>query len=642
MHKEWSHVALLAMSLALGIAIASGLDHWFDGDDESFTGLLASCGPALIIAAAMAGLARFVRWAPAAPAMSAAGEPSAQPWAHRDLTAALLGTLDVGILFLSADNEVSYYNPAFLRIWRLPAAEDLSDAGVETLLSLMGVGLARPAERATFLLHAPPEGEPEVKLDLPMADGRLVTQQSHAVTDAQGTVLGRLWVFEDVTVERRNATQRLQLAGRDALTGQYNRHRFNEELARMKAEARRGGTRLALLLFDLDGFKHINADYGQRAGDALLLRVANEVASQVRRNEIFARLGGDDFAILAPEADDSVLQALAERVTRAVSQAHAEFEGQRLRMTCSCGIALFPDHAHTAQDLVARADAAMNAAKEAGKNTWRFYQASDAKLAAATPLSPDARVLHALEQGLLELHYQGIYSTRQRTLRHYEVLLRVRDPDSADATALTGEFIAMAEKCGRILEVDRWVLRHAIRELAADAEIPALAVNISGRSLDDVSLPAYIENELRHAGVTASRLLVELTETAAVTDLHDARRFIEALQRLGCGVCLDDFGTGFSSFAYLKHLQVDAIKIDGLFIRDLPKDQENQLFVRAIVALARGLHQTTIAECVEDEASLTILASLGVDYVQGFHLGAPLARVVSATATKQDSPSSRH
>jgi EAL domain-containing protein (putative c-di-GMP-specific phosphodiesterase class I) len=192
----------------------------------------------------------------------------------------------------------------------------------------------------------------------------------------------------------------------------------------------------------------------------------------------------------------------------------------------------------------------------------------------------------------------------------------------------------MAEKCGRIVEVDRWVLRQAIRELAADSEIPALAVNVSGRSLDDESLPAYIETELRQAGVAPARLLVELTETAAVTDLHDARRFIGALQGLGCGVCLDDFGTGFSSFAYLKHLQVDAIKIDGLFIRDLPKDQANQLFVRAIVALARGLHQTTIAECVEDEASLTILASLGVDYVQGFYLDAPQARVTNDAATK--------
>lgn len=631
MQKEWPHVALLVLSLALGIAIASGLDNWFEGDDDSVSALLASGGTALLIAAAMAGLARFVRWRPKVPA---AADVALQRWTHREQIAALLGAMDVGILFLSVDNQVSYYNPAFLRIWQLPATEDLTDAGVQALSVIMGNGLARPHERSTFLLHAPPAGEPDVKLDLPLADGRLVTQQSHAVTDPQGVVLGRMWLFEDVTVQRRNAHQLVRLDGRDALTGQYNRHRFHEELARMVAEARRGGTRLALLLFDLDGFTHINTDYGHRAGDALLIRVANEVAAQVRRNEIFARLGGDDFAILVPEAEDSVLQALAERVTRSVSQAHVEFEGQRLRMTCSCGIALYPDHAGTAQDLVARADAAMNEAKESGKNTWRFYRAVDAIPAMVSPSSPDARVLHALEQGLLELHYQGIYSTRQRTLRHYEVLLRVRDPANANATTLTGEFIAMAEKCGRILEVDRWVLRHAIRELAADSEIPALAVNVSGRSLDDESLPAYIEQELRQAGVAPSRLLVELTETAAVTDLHDARRFIEALQRMGCGVCLDDFGTGFSSFAYLRHLQVDAIKIDGLFIRDLPKDQENQLFVRTIVALARGLHQTTIAECVEDEESLTILRSLGVDYVQGFHLGAPQARVMGDKATQ--------
>jgi len=528
------------------------------------------------------------------------------------------------LLVMSVSERVVYCNPAFLRIWKVPPGPGVIGADLEELLAVTGCILARPGEQSRFLLRAPQNDAAEIKLDLPMADGRLLTQQSHPVHDALGKALGRMWIFEDVTVERRNAKQLVQLAERDALTGLYNRHRFNEEIARMTADAQRNGTRLALLFFDLDGFKHINDTFGHRAGDATLIRVAKEVGGQVRRNEIFARLGGDEFAVLTPDAMDDVLKVLAERITRSIGRMRVEFEGQSMGVTCSCGIAVYPDSARSPDDLVARADGAMYEAKESGKNAWRFYRsASDTTLPAVSPLSPDGRIRHAMENNLLVLYFQGIYATQARTLRHYEVLLRVRDPANPDILLLPGEFIAMAEKADRIVDIDRWVLGQAIQKLALEPAIPALAVNVSGRSLDDATLPAFIASELVRQGVSAERLLVELTETAAVSDLHDARQFIEALQATGCGISLDDFGTGFSSFAYLKHLNVDSIKIDGIFIRDLPEDRENQLFVQAIVTVARGLHKTTIAECVEDEATLQILTTLGVDYVQGFHLEIP-------------------
>jgi len=623
---------MLAMSIALGVAIAAGVDAWNGGDETTATGLIANSAAALAIAVVMAVYGRITRWQLFERAAIRSSEPQpADERAHHARTSALLSTMDTGIVLLSAHERVSYCNPAFLHIWKVPFGQNLIGADHDALLAVMGGSLARPGERAQFLLRAPLGDETAVKLDLPMADSRLVTQRSHPVNDATGGPLGRMWVFEDVTAERRNAKQLVQLAERDALTGLYNRRRFNEEIVRMMADAQRNGTRLALLFFNLDGFKRINDTFGYRAGDATLVHVASEVGSQVRRNEIFARLGGDEFAILAPDAVDDVLKILVERVTRSISQMRTEFEGQRLRVTCSCGIAVYPDNAANPDNLVACADAAMHEAKEAGRNTWRFYRSpADTTQPAVSPLSLDRRVIHALQNNLLELHYQGIYGTRLRTLSHYEVLLRVRDPDSPDAMLLPGDFIAMAEKSSRIVEIDRWVLGEAIRKLAGDSRIPALAVNISGRSLDDDELPAFIEKELKQQGVSARRLLVELTETAAVSDLHDARRFIEALQTMGCGVSLDDFGTGFSSFAYLKHLHVDSIKIDGLFIRDLSVDHENQLFVRAIVSVARGLHKTTIAECVEDEASLKILAALGVDYVQGFHLEVPRAQPQAA------------
>src|SRR5688572_10081196 len=513
---------------------------------------------------------------------------------------ALLAAMDTGILFVSHDNHVVYSNPAFTRIWMIA-----------------------PGKR---LMRLPRDGEVLGVLEIQMADGRLVTQQVHSVEDVYGRPVGHLWLFQDVTRERQTADQLIYLAERDALTGLYNRHRFNEELSRMIADAQRNEARVALLFFDLDDFKFINDTFGHRAGDAMLIRVAGEVAGQVRRNEIFARLGGDEFAILVPDISDEMLRVLAERITRAIALVRFQFEGQSLRLTSSLGIAVFPDHADNAEDLIARADTAMYQAKEAGKNAWRIYRSDiDSTFQMVRRLSWNDRILHALENNLMDLQFQGVYGTTDRALSHFEVLVRMRDKDDPTLLLMPGQFIPVAEKSGKILDIDRWVLRESIQMLAEVSTIPALAVNISGRSFDEPMLPQFIAEQLARYGVAPHRLMVELTETSAVSDLHDAQRFIEALHQTGCGVSLDDFGTGFSSFAYLKHLQVDSVKIDGLFIRNLPKETDNQLFVKAMVTVARGLHKTTIAECVEDEETLLMLKGFGVDCVQGYYLEKPRA-----------------
>jgi diguanylate cyclase (GGDEF)-like protein/PAS domain S-box-containing protein len=537
---------------------------------------------------------------------------------------ALLAAMDIGILFVSPDQKVVYSNPAFTRIWALPPGARLIGRNPQEVLSSSACALARPEEQARHVLRQPRPGEIFGTLEIQLADGRLITQQGHAVEDVYGRPVGHLWLFEDVTRERQTADQLVYLAERDALTGLYNRHRFNEELARMIADAQRHGSRLALLFFDLDDFKYINDTFGHRAGDAMLIRVAGEVAGQVRRNEIFSRLGGDEFAILVPEISNEMLRVLAERITRSISLVRFQFEGQSLRLTSSLGIAVYPDHADTAEDLIARADTAMYQAKEAGKNAWRIYRSDlDTSQQMVSRLSWNDRILHALENALMHLQFQGVYAAQGRGLSHFEALVRMRDKDNPDRILMPADFIPMAEKSGKILDIDRWVLREAIELLAHNEAIPAVAVNISGRSFDEPTLPNYIAEELKRCRVVPRRLLVELTETSAVSDLHDAQRFIEALRDTGCGVCLDDFGTGFSSFAYLKHLQADSVKIDGLFIRNLPHDRDNQLFVKAIVAVARGLHKTTIAECVEDEATLEMLKGFDVDCVQGYYLERP-------------------
>jgi diguanylate cyclase (GGDEF)-like protein/PAS domain S-box-containing protein len=539
---------------------------------------------------------------------------------------ALLAAMDTGILFVSHDNRVVYCNPAFTRIWMIAPGTRLIGAQPQEVLAASACALARPEEQGKRVMRLPRDGELLGVLEIQMSDGRLVTQQVHSVEDVYGRPVGHLWLFQDVTRERQTADQLIYLAERDALTGLYNRHRFNEELSRMIADAQRNEARVALLFFDLDDFKFINDTFGHRAGDAMLIRVAGEVAGQVRRNEIFARLGGDEFAILVPDISDEMLRVLAERITRAIALVRFQFEGQSLRLTSSLGIAVFPDHADNAEDLIARADTAMYQAKEAGKNAWRIYRSDlDSTFQMVRRLSWNDRILHALENDLMDLQFQGVYSTSDRALSHFEVLVRMRDQDDPTALLMPGQFIPVAEKSGKILDIDRWVLRESIQMLAEVSTIPALAVNISGRSFDEPMLPQFIAEQLARCGVAPHRLMVELTETSAVSDLHDAQRFIEALHQTGCGVSLDDFGTGFSSFAYLKHLQVDSVKIDGLFIRNLPNESDNQLFVKAMVTVARGLHKTTIAECVEDEETLVMLKGFGVDCVQGYYLEKPRA-----------------
>ncbi|WP_124945504.1 EAL domain-containing protein [Sulfurirhabdus autotrophica] len=537
---------------------------------------------------------------------------------------ALLGAMNMGILFVNADSKVKYYNPAFMRIWMISEETTLAGKSAEDVLKHSGNILARPDNFSKHVLSALEAHEVSDSFEIVMADGRVITQLSYPVRDNEGRFIGRLWIYEDVTRERQTAEQLIYLAERDSLTGLFNRRRFQDELSRLLADSDRHESHGALLFFDLDEFKYVNDTFGHRAGDAMLIRVAGEVGALVRRNEILSRLGGDEFALLMPDATEKEAETLAERIVRAISQIPFRFEGQNLRLTTSLGIAHYPKHAVAAEELVAHADAAMYQAKESGKNAWRSYRPDlDDSREMVSRLSWNDRIGRAFENNLLRLHFQGVYLTDTGELSHLEVLVRMVDEQDESRLVMPGHFIPFAEKSGKILDIDRWVLRESIKLLSKSASIPSLAVNISGRSFDEPTLPHYIAEQLSIFNVRSSRLWVELTETSAISDLQDAERFIEALRQTGCHTCLDDFGTGFSSFAYLKHLKADVLKIDGLFIRDLPNDRDNQVFVKSIVDVARGLGKKTVAEFVENAETLEMLKRLGVDMVQGYHLDKP-------------------
>ncbi len=548
---------------------------------------------------------------------------SQQERARLDL---LLSAMTIGVLFEDKDKRVLYHNPAFRRMWLIPEELDIKGMDTREALRYSGNALARPDHFSRHILQVLSTHEVSEVFEIVMADGRVVTQLSYPVRDPEDRFLGRLWIFEDVTRERQTAEQLIYLAERDSLSGLYNRHRFQEELGRMVAEAGRRNSQGALLFFDLDEFKYVNDTFGHRAGDSMLIRVAGEVSGLIRRNEIFARLGGDEFAVLMPDVTIQDAERLAERIIRAIAQIPFRFDGQNLRLTTSLGIAIYPLHGGNAEDLVTHADTAMYQAKEAGKNAWRLYRADlDASRELLGRLNWQERIANALDKNLFVLHFQGVYRASDQQLSHLEALVRMVDEGTSGQLIMPGHFIDVAEKTGKIADIDRWVIREAVRRLAGSDRVPPIAVNISGRTFDDPRMPQFIAETLKAEGVAPHRLIVELTETAAVSDLHDAQRFIEALHNNGTSVCLDDFGTGFASFAYLKHLRAQTLKIDGLFVRDLPNEFDNQVFVKSIVDVARGLRKVTVAEFVEDAETLEMLRRFGVDFVQGYHLDTPRA-----------------
>lgn len=538
--------------------------------------------------------------------------------------AALLAAMSIGILFEDNNHDVEYVNPAFLNMWLINEREDLRGLPTKTVLERSSERFAQPTNASKYVLNVLNTHEISERFELELSDGRMLTQLSYPVTDSEGRVLGRLWIYEDITQERQTAQQLLYLAERDPLTGLYNRHRFQDQLQNMIASTLRNRTQFALLYFDLDDFKYINDTFGHSAGDTVLVRAAGEVSSIIRHIEIFARLGGDEFAILSSLAPGDDITVLPSRIVSAIASIPLRFRSTNIRLTSSVGVAIFPEHGETAEDLVAHADAAMYQAKSQGKNTWTVYDSSrDASENMMQRMSWRDRIAQALDQDMFELHFQGVFATADRRLSHAEVLIRMHDAQNPGQLIMPGQFIPIAEKTGQILDIDRWVIRHSIGLLAAHTDLAPLAINISGRSFDEPDLPLYIRKLLLEQQVDPSRLIIELTETAAVSDIQDAQRFIEAIHQAGCKVCLDDFGSGFSTFGYLKYLGVEILKIDGVFISDLANNRDNQIFVKAMVEVARGLGKLTVAEYVEDEATFESIQKLGLDLAQGYCFGRP-------------------
>ncbi len=564
---------------------------------------------------------------------------------QRRLTSVIAATTDL-VAVSGLDGRVTFMNRAGRTLL------GVGDSGEQPLLSQFAPAAAWREIETAAIATAVASGGWSGESSFLSAKGDLVFVELEVLghQDPAGDVAYLSWIARDVTDRKRFEAQMVHLANHDSLTGLWNWRRFEDELSNELVRTRRAGSESALLFLDIDNFKAVNDEFGHHSGDDLLRAVAGAIKSVTPEGGMLARLGGDEFAILLEGHDLATAAGLAEELRIRIRNERAVLNGHSVAVTASIGIALIPAHGRTSQELLMHADLAMYEAKEDRDSVHVFSPDSDYGAGLTERRLWEDRLRSAIEHDRLVLFAQPIIGLHDSG-EQYELLVRMHSedivliaPTSLAAAAVArnellvrmagedsgfiapGAFLPTAERSGLVHLLDRWVLKEAIRLIAtynAPGRPLALAVNLSARSLKDESIAQLILTEIGRTGIDPAALILEITETAAIADIDEAWRFIEPLKRLGCRFAIDDFGVGFASFNYLKHLPVDHVKIDGSFIRNLVHDPQDRHLVRAMVEVAHGLGKRAVAECVEDRETLEILREFGVDYVQGFLLGRP-------------------
>lgn len=434
----------------------------------------------------------------------------------------------------------------------------------------------------------------------------------------------------DINEQKKTEEQIVYLADHDDLTGLMNRRRFQEELKKNIALAKRYNYIGGLLFIDLDQFKYVNDTMGHHRGDEYLISVASCLSSVLREVDVFARLGGDEFGVVIPRCDEQEIQDIAKKILQALAGRTQDSEELTAKLSASIGIVMFPKYGDEPGDLLAKADAAMYAVKAKGRNDFHVFRNTDQQLVKMQEkIRWEDRIHRALSEDLFLLHYQPVVDLRTGEIAHHEALLRMRDPDTDDLI-FPNMFLETAERFGLIREIDLWVLENCIRtynEQHLESNGASLAVNISGRNFGNKELLIKLEQWFKQYKVNPKYLIFEVTETAAVENIFQAKSFIKSLQELGCKFALDDFGVGFSSLHYLKHLPVDFIKIDGSFISGISHDENDRILVKAICDIAKGMGVSTVAEFVDSYKTLETVQALGVDFGQGYYLGRPQQKI---------------
>ena len=446
--------------------------------------------------------------------------------------------------------------------------------------------------------------------------------------DDEKQFIGYRGVAKDISSEKASQDQLYYMANNDMLTGLYNRGRFYDELARAVRDVRRHKSKGAVMLIDLDRFKYVNDTFGHDAGDNMLVHVAHVLRESISADHVISRLGGDEFAIIFTNvAESDVTDAAAELLERMGSApfVHADHE---IALTASVGIVMFPTQGVASGELLSKADIAMYRAKADGRNRWYIFDETHVRdHGMSKRLEVVDFIIRCLEEDRVNLFFQPIVPLQtkgERKIKHYEVLCRMLDDEGN--IVMPAHFIETAEDFGLIHRIDEFICRKALKFMkaqhAAGRDL-SLAINLSGITFDDEETMARIRALVQHARLPEGRVIFEITETAALKDIGRAQRAIRELKKIGCKLALDDFGVGYSSFNYVRHLDIDYVKIDGSFIKQIHQNVEDQVFVKALNDVAKGMNIQTIAEMVEDQDVEDHIREIGIDYGQGYHFGRP-------------------
>ena len=541
-----------------------------------------------------------------------------------------LQSIGDGVITADADGCIDYINPVAqdLTGWDMRGARGKPVTEIMTIIN--------EHTRATVdnpVMRCLKEGRvitlAENSILINKAGDEVPIQDSAApIRDRIGNIIGSVMVFHDTSKESRLFRQLSYQASHDAVTGLINRSELeNRLISSFESLHNDKQATHALLYIDLDQFKVVNDTFGHTAGDELLRQLSELVQKNIRSTDLLSRLGGDEFAILLERCSEQRALEVAETIRGSIEGYRFEWQDSFTTIRCSIGVVMVSGEDADVASVMSSADVACYSAKDMGRNQVHLYRDSDASLR-HEEMKWVSRITSAVEEDRFELYYQpiiGIGKLNGTSRGHYELLLRMRDENGE--LVVPDQFIPAAERYNLMSTLDRWVIHKALSELAdregKDEARYTIAINLSGTSLSEDRFLEYVVDELKKQKLPNGAICFEITETAAISNLSRVVHFMNALKQLGCKFSLDDFGSGLSSFTYLKNLPVDYLKIDGQFIRNVANDSVDESMVKAISEVGHAMGIETIAERVETKQVLEKLGDLGIEFAQGYYIARP-------------------
>lgn len=540
-----------------------------------------------------------------------------------------LASIGDGVLVTDTHGYVTFLNEEATRLTCVTSAEAEGVYATE-VATLLDEGTGQPLTE-----HPIVQCRKEKKVVGSTGPALLLTQNGHRIPVehttspiilGDGRLTGMVMILRDVSKSREIAQKMSWQASHDALTGLWSRTEFERRLDLLIHDAHAGNTTHALLYLDLDQFKLVNDTCGHAAGDELLKQLSFLLQNRLRQSDLLARLGGDEFGVLLHGCSRDAAIHIAGQLRTAVCDSRFGWEKHIFDVGVSIGLVMIDSYIEGSSVALRQADIACYAAKDLGRNRIHVFQANDEELSRRhNEMQWAARISEALATNRFRLYAQEIRPLGKDKSAHLEILLRMIDESGQEIPP--GAFIPAAERYSLMGKIDRWVIEHTLEALDASdyrkGEVQ-LAINLSALSLMDSKLVEMLRQQMQKWRISPEALCFEVTETAAISHLATAVQLIQEIKSLGCMFALDDFGSGMSSFAYLKNLPVDYLKIDGAFVRDIVTDPIDRAFVEAIDRIGKVMGKETIAEFVENRDIMNILGEIGVDYAQGYGVSRPM------------------